>query len=212
MGKQKHRKFNSLSLKKRKFPMKRSSLVGALASVSLLCGVLNSVASAETYSVDTVHSALLFRVKHAGTSNAWGRFNDVTGTVTAKDGVLSGIDIKVKADSVDTANGKRDEHLKGPDFFNTKQFPEISFKSTKVKKLDDTTFEVTGDLTLHGVTNPTTVKLTKTGSGNMKGKDLVGYDTNFKIKRSDFEMKQMIGPLGDEVFLIVSLECASAGK
>lgn len=168
--------------------------------------------SADTQSVDKVHSTILFRVKHLGASNAWGRFNDLSGKLTTDGDAVTGVDIVVKADSVDTGNAKRDEHLKNADFFNTKQFPEITFKSTKVKKLGDDSFEATGDLTLHGVTKPVTVKLTRTGTGtNPKGAKLSGYDSSFSLKRSDFGMSNMLGGIGDDVLLTVSLECA-AGK
>ena len=71
----------------------------------------------------------MFRIKHLKTSYAWGRFNDVAGKL-ALDGEKPTVEVQIKADSIDTANAKRDEHLKGPDFFNVKQFPTISFKST----------------------------------------------------------------------------------
>jgi polyisoprenoid-binding protein YceI len=118
--------------------------------------------------------------------------------------------VTLKVDSIDTANQKRDEHLEGPDFFSAKQFPTIEFKSTKVTKVDDTHYDVEGTLTLHGVNKPISVKLEKTGSGRtpMTG-PIVGYATEFKIKRSDYGMKLMIGPLGDDVLLIVALECAA---
>ena len=160
---------------------------------------------------DTVHSFVLFRIGHLGISRSWGRFNDFT--VTVKDGeggaLLSAVDFVVKAESVDTGNAKRDQHLRSPDFLNAKQFPEISFRSTSAKSLDADGVEVTGDLTLHGVTKPVIAKVVKVGAGKgMKGEDLLGLETTFAVRRSDFGMSNMVGPVGDEVLLTVAVEAA----
>ena len=188
----------------------------SIRSVSLLCltiaiaaASMASLARAESYTIDSVHSTVLFRIKHMNTSNAWGRFNDIQGAADL-DGPQPSLNVTLTVDSIDTANQKRDEHLEGPDFFNAKQFPSIAFKSTKVTKVDDANYDVEGTLTLHGVSKPIAVKLEKTGNARspMTGQ-IIGYATEFKIKRSDYGMKLMIGPLGDEVLLIVSLECAA---
>lgn len=169
---------------------------------------------AEKLNVDPVHSTVLFRIKHMNTSYAWGRFNDVSGSVDFE-GPAAGLDLVVKADSVDTANAKRDEHLRGPDYFNVQEFPTIAFKSTKVTSVgtdkDKTDkFDVEGTLTLHGVSKPIKVQIERTGSMKaLNGKAIAGFTTTFAIKRKDFGMKFMLGPLGDEVLLIVSLECAA---
>lgn len=174
---------------------------------AMLFSLLTVAAWAETAEVDTVHSSVLFRIKHMNTSWTWGRFNDVKGSLVL-DGAAPSVDVTVTVDSVDTGNEKRDEHLEGPDFFGAKQFPTIAFKGNKVTKLDDTHFDVAGELTLHGVTKPLTVRLEKTGSGRtpMTG-PIVGYAAEFKIKRSEYGMKNMVGPIGDEVLVIVALEC-----
>jgi polyisoprenoid-binding protein YceI len=191
--------------------IRRPSLLGLGLFCSFALAALTTAASAraESYTVDSVHSSVLFRIKHMNTSNAWGRFNDIQGTADL-DGAKPALNVTLKVDSIDTANQKRDEHLEGPDFFSAKQFPTIEFKSTKVTKVDDTHYDVEGTLTLHGVNKPISVKLEKTGSGRtpMTG-PIVGYATEFKIKRSDYGMKLMIGPLGDDVLLIVALECAA---
>lgn len=167
--------------------------------------VTNALAATET--IDAVHSSVLFRIKHMNTSYAWGRFNDIQGTLDL-DAPQPKLDVTLKVDSIDTANAKRDEHLEGPDFFNAKQFPTITFYSESIKQLDETHYQVDGTLTLHGISKPLSVKLERTGSARspMTGK-ITGYATEFKIKRSDFGMKLMIGPLGDEVLILVSLEC-----
>lgn len=189
--------------------MKRASVFVAIL-ISLIAAIQAELATAAPTVVDAVHSAVLFRIKHMNTSYAWGRFNDIQGTVDL-DGKQPVVDVKLAVNSIDTANAKRDEHLRGPDYFNAKQFPAISFKSDKIKKIDDEHYEVEGTLALHGVSKPITVTLERTGTARspMTG-EIAGYATEFKIKRSDYGMKLLIGPLGDEILLIVSLECGAA--
>jgi polyisoprenoid-binding protein YceI len=183
-----------------------------LAAVS--CIALGAVeirpAAAQTYNVDAVHSSILFRVKHMNTSYSWGRFNQMAGTVTL-DGPSPAIEVTVQVDSVDTGNAKRDAHLKAPDFFAAKQYPTITFASTKVTKVDDAHYDVEGDLTLHGVTKPIRVKLEKTGAGrSLMGGTILGVATEFRIKRSDYGMKFMLAGASDDVLVIVALECTGS--
>jgi polyisoprenoid-binding protein YceI len=162
-----------------------------------------------TYKVDPVHSSVVFRVQHNEVSYFFGNFNELTGTVVLndKEPAKSSVDLNIKADSVETRNDKRNQHLKGPDFFDVIQFPAITFKSKEVKKLDGDNWEVAGDLTLHGVTKPLTVKFAKTGEKkDQKGTLRAGGIATFSIKRSDFGMKFMIPAVGDEVNLTVSIE------
>lgn len=185
--------------------------VGATAA-----GVAASVtahAEPARHTIDAVHSHVNFRIRHMGASSSWGRFNDVSGHVALDAAApdAGSVEILVKTDSVDTANAKRDQHLKSQDFFSAKEFPEISFKSKSIKASGAGAFDVTGELTLHGVTKPLTVTLTKVGEGKgMDGSALVGYDTTFTLKRSDFGMSTYVkeGALSDEVTLMVSLEAA----
>ncbi len=177
-----------------------------LAAVA--AGFAASAARGESYAVDPVHSSVLFRIKHMGTSYAWGRFNGISGTMSLEDNQPA-LDVKIKADSIDTANALRDNHLKGPDFFNVKQFPTIAFRGTRVRKVGDATYEIDGTLNLHGTEKPLSVKLEKTGTGkNQKGGTIAGFETTFEIKRSDFGMKYLLEGLEDKVLLVVSLECA----
>jgi polyisoprenoid-binding protein YceI len=109
---------------------------------------------------------------------------------------------------VDTRSDKRDQHLKSPDFFNSKQFPTITFKSNKVEGSGDS-YKISGDLTIHGVTKPITVDFKKGAEGKGGGgKTVSGGEARFTIKRSDYDMKFMIGPLDDDVNIILSLEGA----
>jgi polyisoprenoid-binding protein YceI len=179
----------------------------ALAMMAL-CGSLPAIA-ADTYDIDPVHSAFLFKVSHLGVSYSYGRFNESSGafTLDADDPANNRIEIEVKTGSIDTNNEKRDNHLRSPDFFNTAEYPTMTFKSTSFKKVDDSRFEVTGDLTIHGVTKSVSVTAELVGiAADPKGDTRAGLQTVFTIDRTDYGMDQMVGPVGAEVELTISLE------
>lgn len=183
------------------------SLTRTLAVAAGLAGLsaVPQARAADTFQVDTVHSSVVFRVKHMNTSYAWGRFNDITGTFNL-DPAAGSLNFTVKADSVDTANAKRDQHLKGPDFFNAVQYPKVTFVSKSVAKSGNN-YEVSGDLTLHGKTKPISIVVTPTGAGRgPTGAPIAGIDTNFTIKQSDFGITKMAAAIGDEVWVNVSIE------
>lgn len=184
----------------------RQLVLSAVAALASIAGA--SASAADTFKVDAVHSSVVFRVKHMNTSYAWGRFNDLSGSFSvdpASPGQTK-LDFTVKAGSVDTANAKRDQHLKGPDFFNAVQFPTITFVSTNVTKAGDA-YQVTGDLTFHGVTKPVSVKLTPTGSGKgPSGREIAGIEATFTLKQSDFGITKMAAAIGDDVWVNVSVE------
>lgn len=178
----------------------------SLLAFSLL--PLTTIQAAETFEIDPIHSSVVFKVRHLNVADFYGRFNEIKGTVSFdKDSPeKSSVIAEVPVESIDTHNDKRDQHLKSPDFFNAKQFPVISFKSTKVEK-DGDDFKVTGDFTLHGVTKSVTVEFDKVGEGKgMQGELRAGGETEFKIKRSDFGMKFMPDAIGDEIEIKLSIE------
>jgi polyisoprenoid-binding protein YceI len=163
--------------------------------------------AADSYKVDPIHSTVLFGVKHMGFGRFWGRFNKVGGhfTLNASDPAADSFEIDIDPASVDTNNKDRDRHLKGPDFFSASEFPKIDFKSREVKKVDEQTLEVTGDLTFHGVTRPQTVRIELIGTGSHpKMGHRAGIEATFVLKQSDFGIKA--GLLGDDVHVIAALE------
>jgi len=182
----------------------------AIASTSAQRTSTSAVTAASSdYVIDAVHSTIIFRIKHMDASYSYGRFNKIDGVANYDaSGGLTGLKINVDVDSVDTANSARDEHLRNPDFFNTKQFPKATFKSTGVKKAGDHTYDVTGEFTLMGVTKTITVALEHTGNGkSMQGADLAGFEGTFTLKRSDFGItKYLPTAIGDDVRLTISLE------
>lgn len=168
-----------------------------------------TVFAADTYNVDPVHTFSTFRIKHLDIGYTYGQFTAASGSFTFdKDAPeKSSVNIIISADSISTHDAKRDKHLNSPDFFNTKLYKELSFKSTSVKKLSDTEFEVAGDLTIHGITKQITTKLTKVGEGlDPWGMTRMGFETSFDIKRSDFGLGFMLDKVGDEVNVGFSVE------
>lgn len=167
-----------------------------------------AAAQARSLKVDPVHSSAVFRIKHNDVAYFYGRFNDTRGTVRyGEGGDELHIEMTIPAESVDTANGKRDRHLKSPDFFNAREFPEITFKTKESRKVSDGVYEVTGDLTLHGVTKPITAEVEATGCAETDRGYLCGFETTVDLKRTDFDMGYMVGKgLSDEVRMIISLE------
>ena len=166
-------------------------LVGAAVTQDTKPAQAPSAAAAgiTVYTIDDVHSCALFRVKHAAASQFWGRFNDVAGTFTvADDPSRMAFSVEIKVDSVDTAEPKLDGHLKSPDFFNAAEFPTMKFTSKSAKKAaGENMFEVSGDLTMHGVTKPVTAMVELTGVSEMMG-GRAGIEAIFTVKRSEFGM------------------------
>ena len=173
-------------------------------------GNLQLADAADTYQIDTAHSMILFRAKHNGITYNYGRFNEFTGEITMDEDVSkSTVEFEVNTASVDTANEKRDQHLRSSDFFSAKQFPVITFKSTKVgmKEGEEDMLEVTGDLELLGVKKSITVDVEITGRGKGRGgESLIGFESIFTIKRSEFGMTYGAGSVSDDIRLTVSIE------
>ena len=180
------------------------------AAVLALGAAVAPAPAAETYKVDAVHSSVVFRVKHLGVSYFFGVFDKVDGSFTLDpaDPAKGQFQIEIQAGSVDTRNPQRDQHIKSNAFLNAQQFPKITFKSTSVSSAGKDAYEVKGDLTLHGVTKPVTVKVQQTGTGKgmRPGSTLAGVYADVTIKRSDFGMKQMIPMISDDITLMVGLE------
>ena len=190
------------------------SYIGGLILALLIIGFTGNTQladAADTYEIDTAHSMILFRAKHKGVSYNYGRFNEFTGKITMDEADIakSMVEFEIKTASVDTANNKRDQHLRSPDFFSAKQFPVITFKSTKVnmKEEKEDMLEVTGDLELLGVKKSITVDVAITGKGKgQRGESLIGFESIFTIKRSEFGMTYGPGAVSDDIRLIVTIE------
>ncbi len=185
-----------------------SALVMSVAVGMSLCAVAQTAFAADDYTFDLVHSSVSFKARHLDISWIHGRFNEVSGkfSLDRVDATKSTFELSIKADSVDTGNKARDEHLRQPDYFDAKQFPTLDFKSTSVKAIKGG-YEVTGDFTMHGVTKKVTISLEGGKEIEFKGTKRVGFSTNLALKRSDFGFdKTQIGPIGDEALIFIDFE------
>ena len=141
------------------------------------------------WAVDPTHSKIGFKVKHLMISNVTGTFREFEGSISSigNDFSKSVISLSINSASVDTEIGDRDAHLKSGDFFDVEIFPKITFTGSGLKDLGDDLYELTGDLTINGITNPATLSVEFGGInsdpwGNVKA----GFSVTGKIKRKDW--------------------------
>lgn len=141
-----------------------------------------------TWHVDPVHSSVEFSVKHVGIATVKGHFKEFEGTLeVSPDGASAYGTVDVQ--SVDTRQQQRDDHLRSPDFFDVANHPKIEFKTTSIKQTGGDDLDIDGEITIHGVTQPITLKAEVEGSGSdHEGKERVGLSASAQIKRSDFGM------------------------
>ena len=144
-----------------------------------------------TWTADPAHSSFGFSVKHLGIATVRGTFGEFEGKIVL-DGNIA--DAKVtgsaKAASIDTSQPDRDTHLRSADFFDAETYPELTFESTSLTEVDEETFEITGDLTMHGVTKPITLKAVLQGTEvDPWGNDRIGFEITGQLERSDWGMK-----------------------
>jgi polyisoprenoid-binding protein YceI len=174
-----------------------------------------------TWTVDTVHSCAMFRVRHMGAGFFWGRFNDVSGTIDLDPASWKSLsmDIVIDVASVDSGHPGLDKHLVSPDFFDSKEFPKITFKSSKVAQVTtepgeetpELAWDVTGNFTMRGISKEITARVVYWGAADMGRGTSAGFESTFKIKRSDFGVNYGVeqGALGDLVTVTAAFEVAA---
>jgi polyisoprenoid-binding protein YceI len=175
--------------------------------------IAHSALAADTYVFDKVHSTIGFQVRHLF-SNVPGKFDDFAGTIQFDEANpdQSSVTVTIKTASIDTGVKMRDDDLRSPNFFDAEKFPEITFESKSVKSTGKDTAEVTGDLTMHGVTKEVVLKVELLGKGSgMKGSIVSGWDATTALKRSDFGLswnKAIEGTqiVGDDVKIELHIE------
>ena len=169
----------------------------------------------DVYDLDPSHFSIVFSVSHMGMSYTYGFFRQAQARVVLdrQNSAASQFQLIINADSIDTNNAQRDGHLKGPDFFDTAQFPSISFESTTVVLSTSAQrriiYQVTGNLTMHGVTREVTLPIELLGEGSgPDGKPHAGFITQTELKRSDFGMTRFVdnNMVGDAIAITVSFE------
>jgi polyisoprenoid-binding protein YceI len=165
---------------KKERSMSATSTVPATATTPLPTG---------TWKVDPVHSSVEFQVKHLGIATVKGQFAEFEGTLeVGADGARASGSVEVA--SVDTREPQRDAHLRSADFFEVESFPRIEFVSTAIRPLEEDEFEIDADLTIHGVTQPVTLKAVFEGAEtDPQGNERVGVSASAQINRSQFGMK-----------------------
>jgi len=168
--------------------------------------------SSASFEIDPTHSTVIFHTRHLGVSEAYGRFNrisDKSEIALDPDPAKCSILVVIEADSVDTNNKDRDQHLRNADFLSAKEFPEIVFESQKVSGTFEA-LEITGELTFHGVTKAVTAQARRIGEADTVAGYRAGYRADLRVDLRDFEVefaKKNPGAIGPEVELVISLEC-----
>jgi polyisoprenoid-binding protein YceI len=176
-----------------------------LASISA-CVFAQSAFTADTYVFDKRHCTMGFEVRYLF-SKVPGKFDDFAGKIQFDDAnpENSSVGVKIKTASIDTGVAKRDQDLRSPNFFDVEKFPEITFTSKSVKRTGETTAEVSGDLTIHGVTKEIVLNVELLGKGaEGEGKTTSGWEAKTNLMRSEFGLtwNQMIEGtqvVGDDV-------------
>ena len=169
--------------------------------------------AAETFAIDLAHSNVVFLIDHLGYSRMIGQFQDFEGSFVFDDTDVakSSVEVTIMTGSVDTDHEARDDHLRAPDFFNAAEFPEMTFKSTKIERTGENTGKITGDLTLLGTTKPVTLDVTFRKKAphplpQYNGVLVSGFSARASILRSEWGMKTFVPNLGDEIEIWIEIE------
>lgn len=163
-----------------------------------------------TYSIDPVHTSVIFGAQYMGMGNFYGQFNEYNGQIRYDGENVDSLEVilEIPMASLDTHNEQRDEHLKSPDFFNAKEYRYVTFESTSAEEGEDGKITLKGDLTLNGVVKPVEATLTNLKSKETPRGTRCGFGAEFKVKRTDFGVDHMLGEdgIGDEIVLIVGVQ------
>jgi polyisoprenoid-binding protein YceI len=193
--------------------MNKRFTVSALTALVCLLTTRPDVMAAEAYAVDPDHTSIVFSVGHAGFSYIYGFFRKAQGNFVLDKTNPANCRFRftIDANSLDTNQARRDEHLKSAEFFEVQQYPTIQFDSTScalAKTADGSiVYQVTGNMTLHGVTQRVTIPLRMLGEGKSPFNDYrVGFLSNFQLKRSDYKMDKWPEMVGDAIAITISFE------
>ena len=190
------------------------SKICVLAAAALLIAVTfplhaqPAVQAPISWKLDPVHSFGLFRVQHMNAGMFWGRFNDVTGTITHhEDGSMPPqLEVRCAVESIDTGSEKLDRTMLGPKWFNGKEHEAMAFVSTSGEQIDATHWKLKGDLTIAGVSREVEVMTELTGIGGGPQGRKIGFECTVEINRNAFGIRILRGAIGDKVRLVVGLE------
>jgi len=143
---------------------------------------------AGVYEIDCAHTSVEFVARHMMITKIRGRFSDVRGHITIADNPEdSHVEVEIGVASLSTGNDDRDNHLRSPDFFDVERYPTIAFRSTLVRALPSATWEVAGDLTVHGTTRPVILQVDFDGADiSPFGDERIGFSGATEVNREDF--------------------------
>lgn len=182
-----------------------------LLVIGLSVLAMSSTAMAADYQIDKQgqHAFVNFKISHLGYSWLYGTFKDFDGQFSfdAAKPEASTVRVTLKTASVDTNHAERDKHLRSDDFLNTGEHPTATFNSTSVKSTGEGRADITGDLTLNGVTKPIAINASFIGEGKDPwGGYRAGFEGTTSINLADFGIKTNLGPASEEVTLTISVE------
>ncbi|MCA9426716.1 MAG: polyisoprenoid-binding protein [Candidatus Omnitrophica bacterium] len=181
-----------------------------LILVSFVCLFLCTPGEAAKYTVDPVHSSVDFEIGHMGISEITGRFRGYSGVIEfdPENIAATTLSATLEISSIDTANEKRDEHLQQDDYFDTAKHPYITFVSKKVEQGDDDDeFIMTGDLTMHGMTQEIQMEFELGGmTKNHKGVEVIGFELEGEVDRLHFGIGDDKKHSNGELFLGAEVE------
>ncbi|OLU34828.1 hypothetical protein BVH03_01480 [Pseudomonas sp. PA15(2017)] len=181
----------------------------ALALGTALLGAGQAMAADYAIDKQGQHAFVNFKISHLGYSWLYGTFKDFDGSFSfdEKNPEASKVDVTLKTESVDTNHAERDKHIRSADFLNVSKNPTATFKSTSVKSTGQGAADITGDLTLNGVTKPVVIAAKFIGQGDDPwGGYRAGFEGSTKLKLKDFNIEKDLGPVSQEVELIISVE------
>ncbi len=181
----------------------------ALALGTALLGAGQAMAADYAIDKQGQHAFVNFKISHLGYSWLYGTFKDFDGSFSfdEKNPEASKVDVTLKTESVDTNHAERDKHIRSADFLNVSKNPTATFKSTSVKSTGQGAADITGDLTLNGVTKPVVIAAKFIGQGDDPwGGYRAGFEGSTKLKLKDFNIEKDLGPASQEVELIISVE------
>jgi len=187
--------------------------IGAILATVLLLVAVAIAPAADRYTIDPTHTSIIFSASHSGFSFTYGMFRTASGSYIL-DKENSRFQLVIKTNSLFTNDAKRDEHLTGPDFFDVRQFPEITFETTRcsvTNGADGVVYQLTGNLTMHGQTRTVSIPLRMLGEGTGPyGDHRSGFLCQIELKRSEFGMTNLLdkGLVGDAIGITVSFEGA----
>ncbi|MEH2920863.1 YceI family protein [Samsonia erythrinae] len=185
----------------------KKTLLG-LTAVSMLASAGSALAAEYKLDKEGQHAFIEFRIKHLGYSWLYGSFNDFDGAFTfdEKNPSADKVNVTINTNSVDTNHAERDKHLRSAEFLNVAKHPQATFTSTEVNK-DGNEYDITGNLTLNGVTKPVKLDAKLIGQGDDPwGNYRAGFEAEGTIKLKDFNITTDLGPASQEVELIISVE------